>query len=287
MATKRYTIAPEPPLPFEPQSVKLLYASYAKYSGDWNSVPHTHGCTELFYVVGGAGQIQICELNFPVTSGDLIVVNPDVEHTEYSQGESPLEYIVLGFEGLEYSPSEEQDNRYLFTRIHEGQDFVLRDLREILRELEEARPGYNLVCQNLLVSLFIRLSRREDATFLPIAGRRSNRECSLVRRYIDGHFKENISLDQLAELAHVNKFYMVHSFSKEYGISPINYLISRRINESKHLLERTNHSLSQISHMLGFSSPSYFSQSFRRLEGVSPLAYRKAAQARNGPRGAS
>ena len=42
----------------------------------------------------------------------------------------------------------------------------------------------------------------------------------------------------LSELVHVNKYYMVHSFTKEYGISPINYLISRRIEESKYLLER-------------------------------------------------
>ena len=82
----------------------------------------------------------------------------------------------------------------------------------------------------------------------------------------------------LAEVAHVNKYYLVHTFSKEYGISPINYLISRRIAESKHLLSETDHSLSQISHMLGFSSPSYFSQSFRKLEGVSPMEYRRQSK---------
>lgn len=53
----------------------------------------------------------------------------------------------------------------------------------------------------------------------------------------------------------MNKYYLVHSFSKEYGVSPINYLIGRRIEESRYLLADTNHSLSQISHMLGFSSP--------------------------------
>ncbi|MFR5782640.1 MAG: helix-turn-helix transcriptional regulator [Oscillospiraceae bacterium] len=86
----------------------------------------------------------------------------------------------------------------------------------------------------------------------------------------------------LSELVHVNKYYMVHSFTKEYGISPINYLISRRIEESKYLLSDTDHSLSQISHMLGFSSPSYFSQSFRRLEGMSPMEFRRSSRSRAG-----
>ena len=70
----------------------------------------------------------------------------------------------------------------------------------------------------------------------------------------------------------------MHTFSREFGISPINYLISRRIAESKHLLGETDHSLSQIAHMLGFSSPSYFSQSFRKLEGISPMEYRKQSK---------
>ena len=87
--------------------------------------------------------------------------------------------------------------------------------------------------------------------------------------------KEEITLSQLSDLVHINKYYLVHTFSREYGVSPISYLISRRLQESKYLLSRTNHSLSQISHMLGFSSPSYFSQSFRRAEKMSPLEYRK------------
>lgn len=281
MATKRFTLEDAPPSPVNLRNVKLLYASHAKHSADWESIPHSHGCIELFYVVSGSGQFQIGELSLPVSAADLVVVNSNVDHTEFSHDQNPLEYIVLGFEGLEYSPGEEQDkdNRYLLTHVQEGQDFVLRDLRDILRELEEKRPGYNVICQNLLVSLIIRLSRRNDASFLPTSGRRPNRECSIVRRYIDGHFKENITLDQLAALVHVNKYYMSHSFSREYGVSPINYLISRRIEESKYLLTDTNHTLSQISHMLGFSSPSYFSQSFRRLVGTKPLAYRKAAHA--------
>ena len=65
-----------------------------------------------------------------------------------------------------------------------------------------------------------------------------------------------------------------------YGTSPINYLLSCRIQESLYLLSKTQMSLSQISGTLGFSSPSYFSQSFRRMQGISPLEYRKQAKDR-------
>ena len=77
----------------------------------------------------------------------------------------------------------------------------------------------------------------------------------------------------------MNKYHLSHTFQREYGISPISYLITRRIREGRHMLENTSYSLSQIAHSIGFSSPSYFSQSFRKAEGMSPAEYRKRARA--------
>ena len=86
---------------------------------------------------------------------------------------------------------------------------------------------------------------------------------------------EGVDREQLAGLVHINKYYLSPAFRKEFNTSPISYLISRRIQESRFLLAETDHSLSQIAQILGFSSSSYFSQSFRRLEGMSPMEYRK------------
>ena len=104
----------------------------------------------------------------------------------------------------------------------------------------------------------------------------TNRQCAAVRRYIDLHFKEALTLEQLADEGHMNKYYLSHAFKREYGISPINYMISKRIEESKYLLAETDLSLSQIAHLLGFSSLSYFSQVFRKTQGVSPMEFRQS-----------
>ena len=252
--------------PIDRNKVKLLYVSTAKYGGDWHSTLHTHACTEIFYVVGGSGKFNIEGKLLPVTTDDMVIVNPNVEHTEVSYNKRPLEYIVLGVEGLEYSAGEDADERWFMTNMQNAREALLHALREMLREIEYKAVGYELICQDLLEVLILRLMRHAGLQFLPTKtehrkpGRKPSKECAAVRHYIDNHFKENINLDMLSELVHVNKYYMVHSFTKEYGISPINYLISRRIEESKYLLSDTDHSLSQISHMLGFSSPSYFSR---------------------------
>ena len=285
MSNDRYEFPGGIASPIDRSATKLLYVSTAKYGGDWHSLLHTHTCAELFYVVGGVGQFKVAGRMLPVAADDLVIVNPNVEHTEVSLNSSPLEYIVLGVEGLEFGPDGAADAPYEVIHFRGGGEEMLFYLRAMLREIETKAAGYEVVCQDLLEVLLIRVLRHTDfsLTVAP-AGRRASKECAAVRRYIDGHFKENISLDMLAELTHINKYYMVHAFSREYGVSPINYLISRRIQESRYLLSDTDHSLSQISHMLGFSSPSYFSQSFRKLEGMSPMEYRKRRAGEHGPR---
>ena len=82
---------------------RLLYVSSATYGGDWISTPHTHYCSELFYVIDGVGQFQVEDNIFPVSANDLVVINPNVSHTELGFNANPLKYIVLGIEGLELS----------------------------------------------------------------------------------------------------------------------------------------------------------------------------------------
>ena len=278
MSTNRYDFAVQ-----ENKSVRnatrLLYVSSAKYGGDWHSTPHTHSCSELFYVTGGVGQFFIDGEIHPVSSNDLVIVNPNVEHTEISFNANPLEYIVLGVEGLELSVSEEMEDRYCIVNFRNKRENIFFYLQNMLREIEAKAPGYETICQDLMEVLVIHLTRQTDfsTTMAPIK-KSSSRLCATVKRYIDEHFKENINLDMLAELTHSSKYYMVHAFSEEYGISPINYMISRRIEDAKQLLKNDDYSLALISRMLGFSSPSYFSQIFKKSVGMSPNEYRKVSR---------
>ena len=145
--------------------------------------------------------------------------------------------------------------------------------------MKETSPDSQVLCRNLTENLIIHLSRQANfaVTLAPIQ-KRNPRVCITVRQYIDNHFKENISLDMLAELSHVSKYHMVHVFTEEYGISPINYLIYKRIEEGKKLLQTTDYSLALIGRTLGFSSPSYFSQAFKKQVQCTPMEYRKKSR---------
>ena len=258
---------------------RLSYIVTDQFSTDWSSELHTHGCAELFFILDGHGHFRTLYEEFPISVQDLLIVNANVPHTEVSSMKSPLRYIILGVEGLQISSA---DQGHAMLHIYDGWTELNNCLTLMLQESSRTLPGHEEVCSHLLEVVLIRLGRQQDLSFSgETTGPRASKECELIRRYIDNHFKEDLNLDHLARLAHLNKYYLSHSFRREFGTSPINYLISRRVDESRFLLRKTDHSLSLIAEILGFSSLSYFSQCFRRVEGISPTEYRKQNRTNN------
>lgn len=254
-------------------TARLLNVSSAKFGGDWHSTLHSHKYAELFYIVGGEGQFRIEDQLYPVKAHQVIMVNPNVLHTEVGYPIHPMEYIVLGIEGLELFVSPELNSRFRILDCRGGSD-ILPCLRQILQESQSGQPGCEAICQAYMEILILRLMRSISFA-TSVSGPTDSHQCATVRHYIDTHYKEPLTLDTLSSVAHINKYYLAHAFKEEYGLSPIRYMISRRIDESRFLLQETDMSMSQVARVLGFSSASYFSQSFRRAEGMTPAEYRK------------
>jgi len=267
--------------PTSDKPYQLLYVASSCYDKDWNSLMHTHKCTELFYCVHGRGQFHTPDRTFDVKKDDLVIINADVEHAESSMASHPLEYLVLGVQGLNFRfDNARGDAGYDVLNFEQNRDELLFYLQSILREVDTQEFRYEDMCQRILEILLIQVQRFANVkicTSLPAAEKQhpTNRNCALIRQYIDEHFSEPITLDTLAQMVHINKYHLVRTFQKEYGITPINYLIERRLEESRFMLKNTNYSASQIVSLLGFSSSSYFSQCFRRKEHMSPSQYRE------------
>lgn len=163
MSNKRYEVNTPGVSPVDRDVTKLLYVSTAKYGGDWHSLMHTHACTELFYVVGGMGQFKVAEKLIPVSPDDLVIVNPNVEHTEVSLNASPLEYIVLGVEGMEFAADENGDRRYSAFNFHSGtRGYSALSAGHAAGDRAEIRRVTKSSCQDLLEVLVVKLMRHTD-----------------------------------------------------------------------------------------------------------------------------
>lgn len=257
---------------------QLRYISISKYEGDWHSLPHTHQFTELFYVLHGEGVFYIENEKVPVKTDDLIIINPNVEHTEKTFPNNPMEYIVFGVEGLAFSFTEQDQaygRGYSFYSYGSDKNQFINFAQLMMHEFQDQKPGFEKVCHGLLEVLLVYISRKQSLSVISESSFQLSKECAIAKRYIDTNYAQDITLDSLAELTHINKFYLAHSFTECIGQSPISYLTERRLAACKELLSSSNLSVTQIATSAGFSSQSYFSQIFNKKVGMSPRQYRK------------
>jgi len=261
----------------EPLRARLLYVTSAKYEGDWHSITHAHSFSELFLITGGRGQFLVNGHYCQVRENDLVIINPHVEHTELSLASMPLEYIVLGIEGMRFvGKSTAVDGDEFRIPCSDGR--IRQYMGLLLEEVQWKEPEHASICQNLLNIILICMLSYRQMGVSPAAAGYISPECAAVKRHIDSHFQEPITLEDLAEAAHQNKFYVAHAFRESFGVSPIRYLTERRVEESKNLLRNTNYPIGEVSAMSGFSSISVFSQTFKRTTHMSPSQYRKHAK---------
>ena len=262
-------------------SFQLESITKSKYDSDWHSTLHTHPFTELFYVVDGKGEFNIQGQRFPVKPNDFVIINPQVEHTELSSPDEPLEYIVLGINGLSFSnltPVSEGGHPFSFFNLRDEQKDILRYLNAMVQEATSQSMSYELVCHNLLEILLIKILRHQHFDLEVGKQSKATKDISFIKHYLETYYHESIQLEDLASMTHLSRFYISHSFKKEIGMSPMEYLIAIRIKEIKILLRTTNYSISQVADIVGFTTPTYFSKQFRKSTGISPTDYREQYQ---------
>ena len=102
-----------------------------------------------------------------------------------------------------------------------------------------------------------------------------------ARDLADRQFAEPLDLDALASAAGVSKYHFLRCFAAEYGETPMQYVGRRRIERACDLLRATNLTVTEVCHLVGFSSLGSFSSRFAELIGMSPSVYQ---QTQTGPR---
>jgi AraC-like DNA-binding protein len=94
-----------------------------------------------------------------------------------------------------------------------------------------------------------------------------------ARDLADRHYAEELDLARLAAAAGVSKYHFLRCFAQTYGLTPSRYLAERRIERAQDLLRATNLTVTEICHLVGYSSLGSFSSKFRELVGEPPSQY--------------
>lgn len=93
--------------------------------------------------------------------------------------------------------------------------------------------------------------------------------------FINDNLAEDLSIQKIAKNVHVSKSVLYKSFRVNFNCTISEYINARRVEKSIELLTKTDLSIEEISQKTGFSSASYYSKTFKKIKGVSPLRYKK------------
>lgn len=252
----------------------ILSVKTFSYDVTWHSMMHDHDFIELFFCIEGEGHMQTNFGLYPIQKNTLIVVNPNIEHTEHSSIHHPLTYLVIAARGhdLVFPQQSVDNNLIVFEQLPES---ILSVLSLIIEEMSSNGFYSNYVLDYLCNSLILMLNNHTQRQLNYHLSEPLSVSVSLAKNYIDNNYSKKITLETLVERSHVSKYHLAHLFKEELGVSPINYLLDVRFHHAIELLKDTNYSVIQISDSVGFYSNNYFSKKFKDRYGVSPRTYRK------------
>jgi AraC-like DNA-binding protein len=143
---------------------------------------------------------------------------------------------------------------------------------EITEELLQKQPHYELISITLLLRILSIIQREQAQTSV---SPKSLTNVAPAIQHMNRYCESNLTLDEYASMCHISKYHFLRVFKQTTGTTPIEYRNAIRIGHAKEFLENSFYSVSEITSMLGYTSLSYFSDTFRKSVGISPAEYRK------------
>lgn len=250
---------------------------------------HSHmGHAELMLVQEGAGIVIIDGQREEVAQGDFVLCGAGIPHCYHAKEGKPFAGISCGFTRLMCRGMDE--NHFISPDdhpiIHAGTGS--RALTELLLVLNHVANDPFVhsgeLCQYLSAAVVTAalqiqhmIAERADQVHYNLGIR--------TRMYLDRHYLEPLTLDQIARAVGVSKYHLDRVFLASTGCTPIQYIIRRRMARAQALLGSTSQTVQHIATQCGYSNYNYFTVLFRRTVGMTPGQYRKLTQGYTGQHG--
>ncbi|MBE6025179.1 MAG: helix-turn-helix domain-containing protein [Cellulosilyticum sp.] len=264
---------------------------------------HMHKMYEVYYLMEGSRKYFIDDSIYLVNAGSLVLIDADSVHKTSSMGDIPHTRIVLNFsqDFLESFSNEVKDldltsifktkfvvlplsfkykltiENILSRLIDLGCLDVGKDQADYLDVSYDQMASKKLMTKLLLSELLLQikeyihvLEQKEYESHQIV-----NNKVDKIIKYICKHYAEDLTLTSIAEAFYISPFYLSKIFKRSTNLSIVEYINSLRIRHAKELLETSSTKIAEIAEIVGFSSSSHFSRTFKLLTGLSPQQYKK------------
>ena len=264
--------------------IKILNANESFLTNENSSRIQFHPFIYFYFIVEGSGTFFIENDSIKIKKNDLVIINSNIGHNLYvDEDEYAVKTLGFGLESIgltsnldEVQSEEELELDNFFHITWDGKETKLKEIfTRIVEEFHSDRM-YSKTLADALASYFlINFLRHFRNEIEVVPDININRRIDYIKSYIDNNYSLDLSLEGLSNMAYMNKFHLIAEFKQAYRVTPIEYLILKRIEVSKGLLISTNHSMETIAEIVGFNSQSYFNQVFRKKVGITPSQFRK------------
>jgi AraC-like DNA-binding protein len=249
---------------------------------------HWHDYYELVYVLEGTAEHVVNGVANELAAGSMFLLTPADFHEIVPHADRPLTcYNVV----IDPSALDGQQLQELLPVADDGSARRVSDYREaevdfrrLWVESQQQRPGSAALMAALLRCILIEFGRRCEEAPGAQPARSLGTDSGIQRAilYVDHHFREPLTLAEVAAQAHLSPNYFSERFRAVTGTSFQAYLQQRRLRFARSLLAATGIGVTEACHAAGFNSVSHFGRAYRRRYGQAPSASRAVTAAASG-----
>jgi len=254
---------------------------------DFNCVDwHWHNELEFVYIESGDVAFDVGDSHFMLSTGQGIMINSKVLHKLHSESDAIIPNFL--FKPSFIAPADSLIyEKYVKPILVSSLDYIIfseniawqLNVIEIMKKIITLQNtdcnreiSVAMLIQQLWIQFLDNLSFKTTEDKSAVVSRT---RLQLMMQYINNHYSENISLEDIAKSASISKSLALHLFRDNIKETPVNYLINYRLKQGAMLLVTTEKKVATISSDVGFNNVDHFCRSFKKAYGVTPSEYRQ------------
>lgn len=242
---------------------------------------HFHEYYVIGFVESGKRSLTCKNREYIIEAGDLLLFNPSDNHACQQIDDKPLDWRSINItidvmrETVRQITGKNSLPKFTTAAVHRSEAVLsLRELHCLIMEQEKGFKKEEIFF--FLIEQLITEYTEPVRENLAEVSEEIHKACA----YMESHFAESITLDDLSKLSSVNKYTMLRNFTRQRGVTPYQYLETIRVGEAKKLLEK-GIDLLDVAMRTGFADQSHFTKFFKMLIGLTPKQYRDIFKGKN------
>lgn len=274
----------------------VIYEQNVRSEGCGN-IEHMHSEVQLSIVTEGSVKFCIAGEEVALQKGDVLFVNGSRLHKAMPDFAGNCKYYCIKINPTAVSGGNDCIyERYVQPIVrHSAADFakiersefpelpgMVEELASIYEHCEDAREiRINILIQQIWIVLYKAMGEKNNESHSTSYSEKKRMD--MLCNYIHNNYADKITLDDIANSAHISKGECCRIFKRLYNATPFQYLVYYRLNKSIELLTKTDYSISEIAQQVGFCSSSYYTKCFRKEYNCVPHKYRQESHKFSNP----